>query len=97
MKPDVPFPLPTGFTPDVAKEIWRRLRKFAAAPLDLSWFIGWRDVLTVACPVCIVRGVALWSVPAAWITAGLFAGAVAYLLAVGAAAKAVPQPPPEQG
>jgi hypothetical protein len=67
----------------LAGAVVRRLR----TPIDLTYLAGhrgqggWRDLMLVVGVGAIVRGVALWSVPAAWIVAGLFLLAGSILMA----------------
>ena len=76
-----PFTPPPGFNPTRRQLLAARARdirrKAAAAalrwvkqPVDLALLIGWRDALMLAGAACVVRGVAMWSVPAAWVVAG---------------------------
>ena len=42
---------------------------------------NWPDIVSVAGAIAVVRGVALWSAAAAWVTAGVLAIAAAMLAA----------------
>lgn len=41
---------------------------------------GWREALMVIGAACLLRGIAMWSHPAAWVVAGIGSIAVAYWL-----------------
>jgi hypothetical protein len=77
------------------KRILDAVRSRLLVPIDLAILRGWRDLFLVLGFVALIRGIAFYSVPLAWIASGVGVMALSFLMAE-QPMKQVPKSVPEQ-